>query len=265
MQTKPQATNAKTNTNKLIKIRKAVLTISTALFPFTFYYLSPAIPLQGSALGIVTGSLIIFAGLFVLSLFLGRTFCSWLCPAGGLQDQIAASRTAPVQRKKINWIKYLVWAVWLVGLFIFFREAGGIQGIEFAFATENGLSTTSVPALIVYGIVVLTFILTSLIFGRRAGCHTLCWISPFMVLGRRIGLALRIPSLHLGTNMETCVACKKCTQSCPMSIEVDALIHKGAIKNDDCILCGQCIQACHKSSIQWAWIQKNTKESKDGQ
>jgi ferredoxin-type protein NapH len=244
---------AKQRSARFQKIRMAVLTISTALFPFTFYYLSPAVPLQGSSLGIITGSLVVFAALLIASGVLGRSFCSWLCPAGGLQDQIGKSRTARVAVRKIAWIKYLVWGIWLAGLLYFFREAGGVKGIQFAFATEMGLSATSVPALIVYGIVVMTFILLSLAFGRRTGCHTICWISPFMIIGRRLALTAGIPTLHLATVPDSCVSCHRCTAACPMSLDVEKLVGRGEITDDNCILCGKCVDSCHKQTIGWAW------------
>lgn len=237
----------------LQKIRTVVITISTVLFPFTFYYLSPAIPLGGSTMGILSGSLVVFAVLFVLSMFLGRTFCSWVCPAGGIQDQIGQGRTKKVPVKKINWMKYAVWGIWLAGLLYFFREAGGIKEIRFAYQTEHGLSTTSFQSLVVYGMVVLTFIILSLVFGRRTGCHTICWISPFMILGRKIGLALPLPSLHLKTLPETCVDCSFCRTACPMSLNVPELVRDGKITDDDCILCGKCLTACRKETIAWAW------------
>jgi ferredoxin-type protein NapH len=247
---------AKIRSGQFQKVRLAILTISTALFPFTFYYLSPAIPLQGSAEGIITGSLMVFLALLLISGFLGRSFCSWLCPAGGLQDQIAGSRSARVPVRRIAWIKYAVWGLWLAGLLYFFREAGGVRGIRFAYATEMGLSATSVPALIVYGIVVMTFISLGLLFGRRTGCHTICWISPFMIIGRRMALAARIPTLHLRTAPDSCVACHRCTTVCPMSLDVEDLVAGGEITDDNCILCGKCVNTCHRETIRWGWRRR---------
>ena len=209
--------------------------------------------MNASTLGIVSGSLIVFLFLFFTSMFLGRSFCSWLCPTGGIQDQVGQSRSKRVGVAKIAWIKYGVWGIWLAMLFFFFRRAGGIRGVQFAFATEMGLSTTSIQALIVYAIVVLVFFLLSLIFGRRTGCHTLCWMAPFMVIGRKLGLVLKIPSLHLATSLSSCVSCGQCNSACPMSLDVSELVKKGEIIDNNCILCGRCMDTCTKDSIAWAW------------
>ena len=238
---------------RIQKIRLAVFALSTILFPVTFYYLSPVIPFAGSADGIATGSLFLFVLLFLSSIVLGRSFCSWICPAGGIQDQVGTFRTKTVAVSKIAWMKYVVWTVWLAMLLFSFRRAGGINSIQVGFATEMGLSTTSIQALISYTVVVLVFFLLSTMFGRRTGCHTLCWMAPFMVLGRKIGLAVRIPSLHLATVPTSCVSCGRCTANCPMSLNVQELVKKGEITDDNCILCGRCIGSCRKDTIDWAW------------
>jgi ferredoxin-type protein NapH len=248
------------NRSTFQKIRIVILTLSTILFPVTFYYLSPVIPLHGSATGIVTGSLLVFLFLFTTSLFVGRSFCAWLCPAGGIQDQVGRSRTRPVPVRKITWMKFVVWSIWLVMLFFFFRRADGVQGVRFAYQTEYGLSTTSVQSLIVYSMVVIVFFLLSLIFGRRTGCHTICWISPFMVIGRGIGLATGIPSLRLKADSDNCVVCGRCNTICPMSLDVQELLKKGSITDNNCILCGRCVDTCKRNVLSWTW--RETREDR---
>jgi ferredoxin-type protein NapH len=241
------------------KIRKVIAGLSLILFPMTFYYFSPVIPLQGAVAGIVTGSVIVFLFLFVFSIFMGRVFCSWICPAGAVQDLTAESRQSPFPRKYGHLIKYLVWLPWLVMLLAMYRRAGGLQSVNFFYATRLGLSTTDLMAAIVYTIVVLTFFSLSLLFGRRAACHSICWISPFMILGKYVSKSLRtfapIPSLHLQTRPESCVSCGRCEAACPMSLQVQKLVEKKYIDHSDCILCGNCVDVCGKKTISFAWFR----------
>ena len=241
------------NIKSLQKLRVVTLTFSTILFPVTFYYLSPVISIAGSVVGVISGSILIFVLQLLTSMILGRSFCSWLCPAGGIQDQVGFSRTKRVTVRKIGWLKYAVWGVWLVMLLYFFRRAGGVKGVQFAFSTELGMSTTSVPALMAYSVVVLVFFLLSLIFGRRTGCHILCWMAPFMEIGRKIGFTMGLPSLRLRTNPASCVSCGRCNASCPMSLDVLKLAEKGVIADNSCILCGKCMDSCRKNAIAWTW------------
>ena len=57
------------------KVRRGLLLASLSLLPVTLYYFSPALSLQGAAAGVASGSILVFAGLFVSALFLGRAFC----------------------------------------------------------------------------------------------------------------------------------------------------------------------------------------------
>lgn len=67
-------------------IRKLILIISLLLFPITIWYMSPYLILQGVMEGIVSGSFIVFVCMLLGSVFLGRIFCGWLCPMGGMQE-----------------------------------------------------------------------------------------------------------------------------------------------------------------------------------
>lgn len=242
---------------KRIPLRSRIRAVSTTLFlllfPAIFYYLSPVIPIVGSTVGIITGSLIVFAVLFVVAMVLGRGFCAYVCPGGTLQDHVAVGRARQFPRRALGWIKYVVWAVWLATLAFFFRRAGGVQGVSFAYQTEHGLSVTNASSLIAYLMVISVFFGLSLAFGRRAACHTICWMAPFMVLGRKLGLAAKIPSLRIASTPESCVDCGICDAACPMSLEVSRLMARGGITSADCILCGKCVDACPKKTLSFSW------------
>ncbi len=74
------------------RTRKALLLVSFLLLPITLYYFSPALILNGAADGVVNASLIVFATMFVASLFVDRLWCGWACPVGGLQEVASPRR-----------------------------------------------------------------------------------------------------------------------------------------------------------------------------
>jgi ferredoxin-type protein NapH len=84
------------------RIRKALLFASLLLCPVTLYYMSPYIIVASAAEGIINASLILFGLLFLSSLLLGRSWCGWLCPAGGLQEFGAAVNKKPARGGKLN-------------------------------------------------------------------------------------------------------------------------------------------------------------------
>jgi polyferredoxin len=77
------------------------------LFPVTINYFSPYIIIDGASQGVVAGSFITFALLFLVSLFLGRAFCGWICPAGGLQEWCFTVNDKKSSRREIQLDKIL--------------------------------------------------------------------------------------------------------------------------------------------------------------
>jgi ferredoxin len=56
-----------------------------------------------------------------------------------------------------------------------------------------------------------------------------------------LGRKLRLPQLQIKAKTEACIDCKKCTQKCPMSIDVNTEVKQGAVRSYDCVLCGECV------------------------
>ena len=50
---------------------------------------------------------------------------------------------------------------------------------------------------ITYLTVVGIFFGLAVLAGRRAGCHTICWMAPFMIIGRKIRNLAAWPLLRL--------------------------------------------------------------------
>ena len=238
------------------KIRLGIITVSFLLFPVTFYYFSPVISLSGAYSGIISGSIIIFAGQCFSSLVLGRAFCGWVCPAGGLQDITSRFRIKKVNPGKINWIKYLIWIPWLSGILLFIKKNKGITEVDFFYSTTHGFSVADINGLIAYIMVVFVFFLLALIIGRRSACHTICWMAPFMIIGKFLAKTFHIPSLILKLSDFPCISCGTCTNSCPMSIKVMERVHKNKMEDSDCILCGSCIDNCPSETIVYSFGSK---------
>ena len=72
------------------RVRKGLLLVSFLLFPATLYWFSPALVLESAALGIAAGSLFVFGGLLVGSVFFGRAFCGWACPGAGVNEALGS-------------------------------------------------------------------------------------------------------------------------------------------------------------------------------
>jgi ferredoxin-type protein NapH len=235
------------------KLRKGLIIGLFLVFPIIIYYFSPDLILEGAAQGILAGSAVVFGLQFVSSLLLGRAFCGWACPVGGLQEIVTNFRERPVRRKRVRWIKYVIWVPWFAFFIFLVLQAGGIRQVNLAWWTQRGISVTDVHSLLIYLIVVAIFVVLSATIGRRAGCHTLCWMAPFMVIGRKIRNLFAWPSLRLRAAKENCIQCGRCTRSCTMSIEVMDLVQEGKLETQDCILCGSCVDTCPRGVIRYSF------------
>jgi polyferredoxin len=161
------------------------------------------------------------------------------------------ARTSP----RINWIKWAVWVPW-IGLAAFLAvRAGGYRRIEPLFQLEGGVTmaiprdTGGPPWYLIYYIVVLLVTVLPFAVGRRAMCHTVCWMAPFMILGRRIRNLARWPALRLQADADRCIDCQRCTSECPMSLDVNKMVRAADMEHDECILCASCIDVCPKDVI----------------
>jgi polyferredoxin len=222
-------------------------------------FFSPYVIIDGAMNGIINGSLVMFALMFFVSLFLGRAWCGWVCPAAGMQEIVEPVNNNPVNGSKLDWIKWLIWVPWISLIVFLVLNAGGYQTVNLLYHTENGISVAGSPdrpilfAYIIYYFVIALFVGLAVALGRRAGCHTICWMAPFMIIGRWIRNRFGWACLRLVADTAACADCMKCTKNCPMSLDVNAMVQLEQMENTECILCGTCVDNCAKSAIHFAF------------
>ena len=238
------------------KIRNVMILIMFALFPLIYYYFSPYLVIMGAAEGIVAGSLIVFGLLFVASLFLGRAFCGWICPAGAMQELCAKARNKNFKNGKRNWIKYGIWLPWISIIAVLFIQAGSILAIDPLYQTYFGISITGVESAVIFLVIAGLIAGIALAAGKRGACHTICWMAPFMIIGRKIRNTANWPALQLESNKNLCINCKTCTRVCSMSLDVNAMVQKQTMENAECILCGRCVDVCPKGAIKYTFSKE---------
>jgi len=238
------------------KIRKAAILISFLLFPITINYFSPYIIIDGASQGIIAGSFITFSLLFLASLFLGRAFCGWVCPGAGIQEWCFTVNDKKARGGKFDWIKYIIWFPWISIIVIMAILSGGFHAVNPLHLIETGISVSEPAAYILYFTIVGLFVILSFTAGKRAFCHYICWMAPFMVIGVKIRNLFKWASLHLEVVGDKCKQCKICEKSCPMSLKVSKMVQSGSMENTECILCGICVDNCPEGAIKYFWRYK---------
>lgn len=241
------------------KTRKTILIISFLLFPATFFYFSPVLIIEGTTAGIITGSFLLFCLLFVSSLFIGRAFCGWVCPGSIIQDYIAEINTRKIKRG--NSIKWIIWVPWILAIvFTAFRN-GGYNKIDPLYQTTFGFSINNVFALFVYSGVLMLIVLPAFLIGKRSFCRSICWMAPFMILGRKISNLLNLKALRLAARADLCTDCKFCTKNCPMDLPVNTMVLENNTEKSDCILCGKCVDICKTKAITYDFCKLKLSEN----
>jgi polyferredoxin len=235
------------------RIRKAIIIFAFLTFPITMNFLSPYVIIDGAMNGIVNGSLIMFGLMFLSSLFLGRAWCGWICPGGGMQEIVEPINQRPVNLRKTDWIKWLIWIPWISIIVWLVIRAGGYSSVNFLHLTESGVSIDEPLKYIMYYLVIGLFLVLAITVGKRAGCHTICWMAPFMIIGRWIRNHFAWPSLRLVANASACSDCKTCTKNCPMSLDVNSMVKTQMMEHTECILCGTCVDNCSREAIRYSF------------
>ena len=107
------------------RIRRGVILTTFILFPIIMNYFSPYVIIDGASQGIINGSFIVFGLMFLAALFLGRAWCGWVCPAGGLQEAATGINNGPFKTGKRDWIKWGIWLPWIGIIAAVAISAGG--------------------------------------------------------------------------------------------------------------------------------------------
>lgn len=187
----------------------------------------------------------IIAGIIIvlLSIFIGRKFCGYVCPIGTIQELVykinpksekPKSHKFPIKLHKfLSVFKYVILIITIVLVLVSF---------QFIFMKFCPILAIAHPQNItIAGILSLLIIFVVGIFVERFWCNYLCPYAALMNVFLWLGKIVRIPRSKILRNMEACIDCRLCSKHCPMQIPVH---DKQYIDNIDCIHCYRCLAKC---------------------
>jgi polyferredoxin len=201
---------------------------------------------------LLAANAVVVAAVLLVTLLVGRLYCSVLCPLGLLQDvawrigQVVRwmfrrplqGRAAGGKAQKV--VRYAVLALFAVA-----AVAGGALGM-------SGLNAWLEPyglfgRIVTLPMVALTFGLAIFVLALVRGRVWCGWICP---VGTLLGLASKCALLRLKVDAGACIGCRKCERSCKTgAIAIDG--KGGAIAPSLCVDCFGCTAACPKNAISF--------------
>jgi polyferredoxin len=181
--------------------------------------------------------LVIIAVMMLTALFVGRAFCGYACPVGGVQEIVYRAPTKKLMLRSTRW-PFALRVVALASLLVLAVGFGlsflGELGMKEFFALNFG-SLVGFAFLAIVG---------AALFVYRPFCRFLC---PFGALQSPLS---HRPVLSL-RRTESCINCGKCERVCPTNQA------KRSSSRMDCFLCLRCVDSCPKGAIVYS---RSTKE-----
>lgn len=202
-----------------MKLRKLIQLLSLGLF------------IGLLALGKVQIWMIIFVGSLLLSTFLGRFYCGYLCPINTGMEVIDDNTSKKKRNRKSvpksfknPIIRYVILALFLGTMVVVFK---------------TGEKLPVLPVLFGSGIIIT-------IFYRPEFWHR--YLCPY---GSLLSLFSRFNKKTYMVHNEDCIKCGKCVRVCPADAYIweDKKDYPFIIKSE-CLQCGKCVEACPTDSIK---------------
>ena len=224
----------------------------------------------------------IVAAIIVLTLLLGRIYCSVICPLGVMQDLFARlGRHARHNRYRYS---KAMWGLRVCVLIVFtVLTVAGITGIAALIAPYStygriathlfqpiwtgannilalGAETVDSYAVseadwVFYGWVPIAVTsLTLIIIGVLAWRGGRTWCNAICPVGTVLGATARFSLLKVHFNEKKCITCGKCSCNCKSSC-IDFKNH--SIDASRCVTCGNCISICPKDALSYGIAKKS--------
>jgi ferredoxin len=228
-----------------------------------------------------------FLVVLLLTLFTGRTYCSFLCPLGIGQDifsriggrfkkrfrRYGYKKPHTILRYSILAITLIITMIWgiymltlmdpysIFGRFMTFFMKPAVIGINNLLSGFLGrfdiytLSHTPVKSfeLVMYTVPLIFFLLVGVMsFTKgRFYCNTICPV------GTLLGLFSKISVFRINFDDSACTRCGRCAMRCKSSC-IDFLNHD--IDVSRCVDCFNCINVCQDNAISYGLVKFRKKE-----
>ncbi len=186
----------------------------------------------------------------LIAFYLGRVFCSWICPVSFLLEIFDRVRRLIGRKKflknRLLVAKRVLWLTLLAEIIL-----SMVLGVPlFVFLSPPGLIGREIMMVVFFrtlaleGGLLLLIVLLELLT-RRFFCRTFCPLGGLLAfMGRKRGLRVHV-------DQAKCTQCGLCAKSCPMGL----LPNSGEGASAYCWNCGECLDSCRHDALHFQWQQ----------
>jgi polyferredoxin len=187
----------------------------------------------------------IFLGIVFMSLVIGKSFCSWMCPIGLLSEVIGDFGEKIFKRKMqlpkfldypLRSLKYLLLGFFVYSIFFLMTTASIKAFLDSPYNLVADVKMYYFFADISqFSLIVISILFILSIVVRNFWCRYLC---PY---GALLGIASLLSPVKIKRNKVSCIDCNLCAKACPSNIKVDKV---KTVISDECTSCLICIDTC---------------------
>lgn len=230
----------------------------------------------------------VIIGLVILTLILGRVYCSVICPLGIMQDAFGAigkkvKKNRYTYSKPLNILRYVMLGVMVVSLVAglgvvaallapysaYGRIAQGLLSPIWMWGnnllagiaeSHNSYAYYTVDiwlkGAVTLGVAIATLVILGFLAFRngRTYCNTICPVGTVLSFFARFSLFKPV------INTDKCISCKLCERNCKASCIDISGGHK--MDYSRCVVCFDCIDKCPKGAISYSRTSRRHAASK---
>jgi len=169
----------------------------------------------------------------------GRGFCGWACWTAAILEWLPIKKTGkiPDELKRIRYITFAITIIFPL-ILVFF--------LNYDVRADYLYKREMLWMFLGNGVYYLVAIPLAFIFqDRRAFCKIACPVSVVMKVPAKVS------KIRISPSGKECIKCSKCSENCPMDIDVMSYISRGEkVKDTECILCMECKMVCPVGAIK---------------